>query len=1427
VPSVSGARDGREGPRRYFIAIGARRYDHLAEEDWLPSVPGDIGDLIGLFCDHLGYRHVLPELTDSPTAPLLRQRLGAWLLSDERDPDDIVVVYYTGHGVKTGGRHYLLTRDSQPQLVSATAFPTEEFAWILGEDSRVQHMLVMIDACYAGSGANDLGRVAATVTETRRSSVDSASGLWFLAAARPRDEALESVFSSCFTAAVRHLPRTGSLQAHISLDTLVGQLNDMFAAQGLAQRARIGAADGSGEARFIPNLHREAPGSQPAWLGAPADRASQWLASDIAEHWLPRARGAGLSSDPGSYFSGRTAVLRSIVAWLDNPEADHRARVITGAPGSGKSAVLARLVVLSHPEHRQSIPTTGVHASTVPRQGSIHVAIHARNRDLPDIVAMLATELGWPHLSTADQLLDAIGADPKPRVIAMDGIDEANDPVQLFKRLIRPLLQRSARLDVRLLLAARTPLIKELGSRAAIFDLDNPAFLVEDDLADYALKILLAQDEPEVTTPYRGNRELAVRLARAIARRASPVFLIARMAARSLASAQAPVSMSATAWQQLLPDTVGQAFDAYLERFGEHESRVRDLLRPLAWAEGNGLPWEQIWAPAARAMSGGTAYSNDDIRWLHSVASAYIVESTSGGRSVYRLYHQALADHLRSGMTDAQAHSHLVRALLGTVPSGSDGCPDWSSAHPYILANLATHAGGAGLLDEIVADASYLLRAEPDRLLRAFANTHHGVAVIQSVYQRNVHRLRETHSAEAAAYMALSARQHGADALAEDFSRFAGDVLWSARWARCRRGQPYRQAGRHDGPANAVVLTHVYDRPTIVSAGADGLLRTWDIARGTATGDPLRGSGHAVRALLKARLNGRPGVVSGDDGGILHFWDLLHRRAAGDPLPAHQGAVRALALHSWGETDLIFSGGDDGAIHRFEARMIVASGEPLVRPIAGLHRRTRRSAVTALAMSRIEQTPVVVAGFADDTIHAWDALRGRRLAGPLDGHRRGVHALACAVIGDQPIVFSGGGDGMVRAWDIKRGKQIRDPFAGHRLGVYALSVRRVENRLLIASGSWDGIRVWDWEAGDITGDVLTGHPQGVFAVSLTQHKRRPVLVSGGSDGTVRIWDWARETSIQPVDHDAGTVALATAVLDGRPVVVSGGTDGPVRVLSWENANEVYPPLAGHKVGVDCLAVIQVDDRPVAVTGAGDESLRRWDLRDRALLGQPIRGHRRGVRAISVAERHGGPVIVCADGVGCVRLVDGEDIRVISEHPATTALAALSLDGQLVIAAGGNDGWVRIHTVIGAKVETVKLASYEPGPACLAARHFESGPILARGGADGRVSLWNLRTRTPCGPALGRHRGRVSAVAFGQIHGKAVVVSGCTSGEIRVHGLDGTTLAMIDVGVAVTAVAVVSLAAGVVVGARDGIVAFQFADPEEVGKEGSPWVPSTW
>jgi hypothetical protein len=65
------------------------------------------------------------------------------------------------------------------------------------------------------------------------------------------------------------------------------------------------------------------------------------------------AEAADVNRVAGRYFVGRTEVMAQLAAWLSAPLNGANGVTVTGAPGSGKSAVLARLELLAEPSTRQ------------------------------------------------------------------------------------------------------------------------------------------------------------------------------------------------------------------------------------------------------------------------------------------------------------------------------------------------------------------------------------------------------------------------------------------------------------------------------------------------------------------------------------------------------------------------------------------------------------------------------------------------------------------------------------------------------------------------------------------------------------------------------------------------------------------------------------------------------------------------------------------------------------------------------------------------------------------------------------------------------------------------------------------------------------------------------------------------------------------
>jgi hypothetical protein len=422
----------------------------------------------------------------------------------------------------------------------------------------------------------------------------------------------------------------------------------------------------------------------------------------------------------GWYFTGREQVLAELAGWLATPGADGQVRVITGDPGSGKSAVLARLVTLSDPRYRPRVPGLDPGDPAVPPVGVVDVAVLARRKTTTQIVAELA-RAAEVQADSAELLIEQLGTRGQPLTIVVDALDEAGEPLELAGGLLRRIASDLANVGCKVLVGTRRgrrdALLRALGTGAVTYPLDRPPWLAGGDLASYVERRLLLPDDPEAPTPYRGQEQLADEVAQAVATRAYPLFLVAQLTSKGLVQRQTAIDPAVSDWQARFPTTVADSLDWYLtERFGPAKIKVVNLLTPLAYAEGDGLPRE-LWPTVASTLA-SAPYSLADVQWLLDTAADYLIEHTEAdGGPAYRLYHQALADTL-SRPEDVQASQRrLVEALTTDIPTDPDGKPAWSHAHAYTCTHLAIHAAHAGQLDRLLADPTFILHANLDRLL--------------------------------------------------------------------------------------------------------------------------------------------------------------------------------------------------------------------------------------------------------------------------------------------------------------------------------------------------------------------------------------------------------------------------------------------------------------------------------------------------------------------------------------------------------------------------------------------------------------------------------------------------------------------------------------------------------------------------------------
>ena len=889
----------------WFVGAATTRYTPAFRDatglDDLPELDVELTRMRDLFIE-LGFT-AAPEFQINLARVEFKARLRSFLRA--RADDDTVVVYYTGHGVLDQNALHLPMADAGDD-VSFSSLPAVDLTGrmlegtVLGTGEpliRVKRLLFMLDTCFSGAALGDATANAERFF-ARFTGPDSAGLMGMVVAARPSKSAGAGLFTQAFVDAVHHRSTGGVEPDFLPLDGIVGVVNDTTPPWQHARHFLTGEA----ASQFIPNPRRA------AWLSGldvwtqTREQVSTARRGDMRSHVIPRAQGLDTPGrDDLWLFEGRHEALRSACSWLSARAPS--TLVVTGDPGSGKSAVLSRLFVLSDAQYRRRIPE--VHtlpADTLPPDGSLARFIHAKGLSAEDMMTALCEAVQRPSPTTSPaELLAGLGDGPTVTVM-IDALDEtAASPQQkaagtlpAVDRILAPLISAAQRTRLRLVLGTRKHLLPALGTPldgsaeriAALIDLDDDRYADPVSVRRYIRSCLL---DISATSPYKGQSSAYLDdVVDALAAAAGHSFLVALITARSLALSPKQVNPYDREWREKLPREAADAMRDDLDRrLGEQAQRARDLLMPLAYAKGAGLPWEDIWPRLGRQL-GDHNCGHDDLDWLMTEAGYYVTESRSDDdhRSVFRLYHESLAEHLRGLRPSAEDdEATITAALIDHTPRRADGTPDWIHAHPYVTDHLATHAAAGRALDDLVGDPRFLLAADPSRLEAALASVSGDQAArAGDAFRRARARLRFGRPGDRAAYLQLSARCARAHELADTIDREHLRLTWATPWAVWRFQPAYQVLAGHTDWPNAVAVGQVEGRTVIVSGGDDGTVRVWDAGTGRPVGDPLTGHTGRVNAVAVGQVEGRTVIASGSDDRSVRVWDAQLRRAS-VPLP--------------------------------------------------------------------------------------------------------------------------------------------------------------------------------------------------------------------------------------------------------------------------------------------------------------------------------------------------------------------------------------------------------------------------------------------------------------------------------------------------------------------------------------------------------------
>ncbi|GAA5074461.1 nSTAND1 domain-containing NTPase [Streptomyces similanensis] len=1376
--------DDVEPSRRYVLAFGAARYAHEELPD-LPGVADDLPRVLGSFAA-VGYTPVpvFPEGSLDPARP--EDVLGPLLrwIPESFDDGDTLLLYYSGHGQADGDEHFLMCSRSDPGAaeVRLSALSTRHLVE-LPALKGVRRILLVIDACYAGRGAVD----AVTWAVRAKHAVAHAPGadhrflksFGVLSAARITEEAKDSAFSAALSHVLADETWIGNRASHISLPDLVGALNTEFRRRGVDHHADWAqlcddTVRGDPATGFFPNpfhvpellmVDRDLDVAEQRhfvrWLGAASGYGAaeqQRRNRELVEHFSPRGAGRQTAQESGHYFTGRVDVLRRLAGWMRGEnDRDARVFVVTGPPGVGKSAVLGRLVTLADDDARDAIPADAVAPGTLPPSGSVTVAVHARALGLPQIVSALAASFDCPEPTEA-ALRERLGALDSITTIVVDALDEsgmAHDEERRIARFLAELAGATPRL--RLLIGTRPHLADAVADKAPyarIVDLAAPEWNEPDDLVRYCELILRTPLGPHSGTSL--PHALISSAANEIARAAHAIYLVARLMARSVASSGIPPTRSALDLPEYDPASgssalVDRAFRWALARqlTPERAAEARALLLPLAYVEGHGMPLHQIWATLAADHPDQVAPTAERLTRLlrNDALGPYLVETLDeDGRSVYRLYHQALADELRRNEAPPDAETLWYERLREMVPRATDGRPRWQEADPYVLHHLAAMAAAAGRLDELVTDGEFLVHARPTGLvpwLRGLATERGRLAA--AVYRAHLDVHHEMSPQDRRHVLACDAARHQHTPLLAGLDPSTEESRWRPVWAASGSVPAALSVHRladGGGPVDSVTCVGLAGRDTIVTVGR-GSLQAWDMATGRSIELPDAVADLNATAVTAAALPDHDLLVVGTDTGAVHIYDLASGRIRTPaPTEADAAPTTALVTLELAGRKAVVSASASGELRAWD--LADATALPWRRQLAD-------GSLSSLATATVDANPeasneilrrgwdIVVAGGPQGVLYVWDPLRGKLTPTAAQPGRPAIRSIGCAVVNTTPLAVTTDG-ATVRVWSLRRPRAPREVESVKLPSpAVAVSCTDLGGRPMAILACEDGtVRLLDLETRELTASSSVWRPPSTVvapspseptsfsAVHLHVSAGQAVTtVLGTADGSTHVCDLVVPTR---APSDGHTRAVVGAAVTGggyrRRYVVSAGRDSTVRAWRMDSGVPALPAVTDGVSAFTGVVAAVVDGRLLALSRSANRPVEVWDLATGTTM---ERQRPRWTVAAAIGYERGRPIAVTADFTHRVEvwdLISGVALhRLESCGSRVTALACAPADGDLAIAVALANGSVVLWKRSGTDFTRHRLQERWQTTKVVCVR-VQGCPVAVIACDDGTIRAWD-------------------------------------------------------------------------------------------------------